>query len=103
PKAWRNFGAWKMKTIRLPRTFGLNHPQRELRQRFFHVTRAELEEIEIHRALSFGSKLFCHQWLPARHSFPVNVTLGFSRHIGADARKIVAGPDALLNPVIGES
>ena len=47
---------------------------------------------------SFRSKLFCHQRLPARHSFPINVTLGFSGHVGADSRKIVAMSDALPEP-----
>jgi hypothetical protein len=28
PKGWRNFDARKTKTIRLPRTFSLDHPQR---------------------------------------------------------------------------
>src|SRR2546423_14641697 len=28
PKGWRNFGAWKTKTIRLPRAFSLDYPQR---------------------------------------------------------------------------
>src|SRR5882757_8565236 len=66
------------------------------------MSRAELEKIEKHRAFSFGGKLFCHQRLPARDSFPINVTLGFSGHVVADPRKIVAMPDALLNPVVGE-
>src|SRR6266576_4571429 len=66
------------------------------------MSRAELEKIEIHRASSFRSKLFCHQRSPARHSFPINMTLGFSGHIVANPRKIVAMPDALLKPVVGE-
>ena len=37
PKGGRNFNTWKAKAIRLPRTFSLDHPQRELGQLFFHI------------------------------------------------------------------
>jgi hypothetical protein len=30
PKGWRNFNTRKAKAIRLPRSFSLDHPQREL-------------------------------------------------------------------------
>jgi len=63
----------------------------------------ELGKIEIKRALGFGGKLFCHQWSPARHGFPIDVTLGFARDIGTHTRKIVAVIDALLNTVVCES
>ena len=103
PKAWRNFGAWETKTVRLPRTFSLDHPQRELRQPLFDIRKLELEKIETHGAFSFGSKLLCHQWLPTRHSFPINVALGFSLHISAHPCKVVAMSYASLNPAIGKS
>ena len=52
--------ARKTKAIRLPRTFSLDHPERELRQLFFQIPKAEFEKIEMHRTVDFGSKLFCH-------------------------------------------
>ena len=30
PKLWWNFDVWKAEPIRLPRTFSLDHPEREL-------------------------------------------------------------------------
>src|ERR1043166_5132183 len=103
PKGWRNFLAWKTQAIRMPRTFSLDHPQRELRQPFFDICKLELRKIEIHRAFSFGSKLFCHQRLPACHGFPINVTLGFSSNIRAHPGKIVATPNSFLKSAIGKS
>jgi hypothetical protein len=30
PKSWRDFNTWKPQAVRLPCTFRLNHPKREL-------------------------------------------------------------------------
>src|SRR5262245_39024093 len=102
PKSRRNFKARKAKAIRLPCTFSLNYQQRELRQLSFHISKPKLEKIETHRALRVGCKLFCHQRLPARHSFPINVTLGFPGYVVADAGEIVVRPEALLSPAVHE-
>jgi hypothetical protein len=60
PNGWKNFRAWQAKAIRLPRTFSLDHPERELRKLLFHILKMELGKIEIHCSAIFGSELLCH-------------------------------------------
>ena len=102
PKCRRNLNAWQAKAVRLPRAFSFDHPKRELRKPFFHIGKMERRKIEIHGALRFGRKLFCHQRLPARHGFPIDVTLGLARHIGTYPRKIVACSKVLVAGYVGD-
>src|SRR5690242_18886197 len=76
PKGGRNFNIWKAKPVRLARTCSFDHPQSELRQLFFDIRKANLGKIKTHCGFIFGGILFRHQWLPPRHSFPINVALG---------------------------
>ena len=50
----------------------------------------ESRKIEMHGALRFSRKLFCHERLPARHGFPIDVTLGLARHVGTYPGKVLA-------------
>src|SRR5882724_1048990 len=92
---WNN-GAWQAKTVRTPRALGFDHPKRELRQFLFHVSKTESRKIQVHDTFRFSGELLCHERLPARHSFPIDMTLGLSWHVGAHSRKVIALSDLRL-------
>src|SRR6266487_1503029 len=103
PNCRRNLSAWQTKTVGTPRAFGFDHPKRELRQPIFHVRKMESRKIEMHRVLRLGCKLFGHERLPARHGFPINVTLRLAGHVGTDSRKVVALSEVRLWPAMGRA
>ena len=86
----RNLGVRKTETVRTSRAFRFDHPKRKLRQPFFRIGKRKSRKIEIHGALSFSCKLFRHQRLTAGDGSPIDVTLRFTRHVGAYSRKIIA-------------
>ena len=90
PNAWLNLGARKTKSIRTPRAFCFNHPERKLRQLFLHISGAKSGKIEIHDAFRLSCELFRHQRPPPGYCFPIDVTLRFAVDVGAHSRKIVA-------------
>ena len=55
-----NLEGWQTKAIGTPSTFGFDNPKSELRQSVLHIGKTKGKEVEIHRALRFGCKLFCH-------------------------------------------
>src|SRR6266478_4662916 len=99
----KNLSAWQTKPVGTSSAFGFDHPKRELRQPVFHVCQMESRKIETHKVLCFGCKLFGHERLPARHGFPVNVTLRLAGHVGTDSRKVVAFSDVRLWPAMGRA
>jgi len=96
----RNLSAWQAKAVATPSAFGLNHPKRKLRKPLFDVGEAESRKIEMHGALRFGCKLFCHERLPACHGFPIDVTLRLSRHVGTYSGKVIALAKVRLWPAL---
>src|SRR5947207_15428341 len=90
PDSRWNFVARKTETIRTPGAFCFDDPKRSLRQSFFHVGKVESGKIKIQDAFCLSRELFCHQWLPAGDSSPIDMTLRFARHIVANSRKIIA-------------
>src|SRR4029450_7350894 len=99
-KCRRNLSAWQAKAVGTPGAFGFDHPKRELRKPLFHVGKMESRKIEIHGTLRFSCKLFCHERLPARHGFPIDVTLGLARHVGTYSGKVIAFAKVRLWPAM---
>src|ERR1700741_4676712 len=87
---WRNVSSGQAKSGGAPRTFRLDHPKSELRKPFLATVCGDRCEVEIEHAGGLGRKLFCHQRLTARDSFPVDVTLRFPQNIRAHPGEIVA-------------
>ena len=61
---------------------------------------AERAGLKFVEAFRFGSKLFGHERLPARHGSPIDVTLRFAWHICADSCKIIAFAELRLWPAM---
>jgi hypothetical protein len=66
----------------------------------FSVVKTQCRKIEMYGAFRFGGKLFRHEWLPARHGSPIDVTLRFAGHIGADTCKVIAFSKLRLWPAV---
>src|SRR5437762_1829416 len=92
---WNN-GAWQTKTVGTPRALSFDHPERELRQSLFHVSKPDSRKIQVHDTFRFSGELFRHERLPACHSFPIDVTLGLPWHVGAHSRKVITLSDLRL-------
>ena len=90
PNGRQNFGARKTESIRTPRAFCFNHPERKLRKLFLHISGAKSGKIEIHDAFRLSCELFRHQRLPPGYRSPIDVTLRFAVDVGAHSCKIVA-------------
>src|SRR4029453_19180394 len=96
----RNLSAWQTKAVRTPSPFGFDHPKRKLRKPIFDIGKTDSRKIEMHGALRFSCKLFCHERLPTRHRFPIDVTLRLARHVGTHSGKVVAFSHVHLWPAM---
>ena len=96
----RDICVWQMQTVRTPHAFGFDYPERKLRQPLFDTVKTQCRKIEVHGAFRFGGKLFRHERVPASHGSPIDVTLRFTRHIGADSCKVIAFSKLRLWPAV---
>jgi hypothetical protein len=95
-----NLSAWQAKAVGTPSAFGFDQPKRKLRKPLFDIGETDSRKIETHGTLRFSCKLFCHERLPTRHGFPIDVTLRLARHVGAYSGKVIAFAKVRLWPAM---